>query len=159
MKKGLLLIKPEAYFWSDSITKDIKDYGLYIDDRIEQRWTNEKIRQTYPPEDFPHWPMAEVIDNIIFEKFGKNPWVKAMIISSPKDSMEKIKKELIGPFDASYFQRPEESHTLRYKYGLKRQRFQLPMGKNGEPNYFYYNGTHLSSEERFEIEKKIFFSD
>ena len=156
MERGLLIVKPGAYPQRDSVARDIVDYGLSIDQRIEQRWTVEKIRKTYPPEMYPEWPMAIVIDNIIFGKFGKNPWIEAMIISSEKDSMEKIKKDLIGRFDASYFQRPEESQTLRYKYGIKKSRFPLPIGKNGEMNYFYYNGIHLNPKGRFEFEKNLY---
>ena len=159
MESGLIVVKPEAYFSKDLVSKDIVDYGLYIDQRIEQRWTVEKIKQTYPPEMYPDWPMANVIEHIIFAMFGKNPRIEAMVISSEKDSMEKIKKELIGPLDASFAQRPEESQTLRYKYGIKKSRFPLPIGKNGEMNYFYYNGIHLNPKGRFEFERKIYFPE
>jgi len=155
MPEGLFIIKPEAEPSAKEIVNDIKEYGLSIDQRIRQRWTREKIRGTYPPEIFEDWPIADWYDNIVFERHGKDPWIETMIITSEKESIESIKKNLVGRFDASFAQRPEEKHTLRYKYGLKKIR--RPFQKDENIYYFYYNGSHLSSENRYFIEKELYY--
>ena len=155
MENGLIVVKPEAYLVKDLVAKDVEDYGLSIDRRIKQKWTREKIRQTYPKKNFPNWPMAEFMDNIIFGKAGYEPWIEAMIVSSEKDTVKKVKK-LVGPLDASYAQRPEDSGTLRYKYGIKERRIMIIDGK---PYYFYFNGVHSSTKEDLEREIKIYTQD
>jgi len=155
MEGGLVLVKPEAYFKKDFIVKDIEEYGLSIDQTMPQRWTREKIRQTYPSENYSHWPMAIFIDNIYFGKFGKDPMVEVMLISSEADTIKKIKK-LVGPLDASIAKRPEDSSTLRYKYGL-RESFSVCI--DGKPYYLYFNGIHSSSKEDFKRERKIYFPE
>ena len=154
MEKGLIVVKPAAYYSSDRIANDIEEYSLSIDDRIKQRWTREKIRSTYPAEKYPNWPMASFVDNIIFSRFGKDPLIEAIFVSSSKDTIKKVKK-LVGPLDAAYAQRPEDSETLRYKYGLKERRVMIIDNK---PYYFYFNGTHSSTDEEFRNEEKLYSS-
>ena len=163
MERGLLIVKPGAYPQRDSVARDIEEYGLSIEKRIKQRWTREKIRQTYPLEMYPKWPLAPYIDQFVFERFGKDPEIEAMIIFSEKESMKKIKEEFIGPLDAAFFQRPEDKGKLRTKYGL-RERVMMMVEvedpetgtKEKKPFFYYHNGIHLNPEGRFEFENKLY---
>ncbi|MBN2202801.1 MAG: hypothetical protein JW700_01250 [Candidatus Aenigmarchaeota archaeon] len=155
VRKGIVLIKPFAFPRRDEIVEDIEEseFDLSVDQRIAQRWTKEKIEGTYRPMKYnKKWPMVNKLADIYFDFFGKEPMVEALMVSSDKNTIKKLKK-LVGPLDAAYAKRPEDSKTLRKKYGCP---IRIEEIVDEKKCYFFPNGIHVSSKEEFPRQRNLY---
>jgi len=162
MGETFCLIKPEAFDKRKGIEKDITENNFSIVRKRESHWKWNQIRETYPKEKLNYYSeranliMSFLIPYTISRKFGPNPMVEALILSSEGDTIRDF-VELCGPRDAMKYVKEEFKETLRGKYGLGPEHSFIKTIE-GKECRFDFNGIHRSSREKeFKVDKKIYF--
>jgi len=162
MGRTLAVIKPETFDQREEIKTDIKENDFHIVKNKTLRWHRELIERTYTKEKLNYGSeranevMSLIIPDLIFDNFGENPKIEALILSSKGNTIEDFVR-LCGPTNAFDYLRKEFEKTLRGKYGLGPEK-SFVKTIDGIVCRFYFNGTHrTSTQEEYEEEKEIYF--
>lgn len=162
MGKALLLIKPEAYLDKGRIKYDlVMENNFSIDEDEMMHWKREQMEKTYSKERLNYGSekaneiMSGLIPDAIIEKFGPNPLIEVLILSSKGDTIRDL-VNLCGPRDAIEYVKKEFKNTLRGRYGLGLGHSFIKTIEGRECR-FDFNGTHKSSEEEYEEDVRIYF--
>ena len=165
MGKTFVLIKPEAFDRREDIEKDITENNFSIVEKKELKWIWSQIRKTYSKENLKYYGsnrantlMSFLIPYVITRKFGQDPPIEVLILSSEGDTIKDF-VEICGPRDAMEYVKEEFKNTLRGKYGLGPEH-SFSRTIEGRDCRFEFNGIHKSSrEEEYREELAIYFPD
>jgi nucleoside diphosphate kinase len=162
MGKTFCLLKPEVSFRTEEIEMDIEENNFSLAQRKKLGWKLEQIRRTYSKEKLNYGSeranriMSNLIPDVITQRFGLNPPIEVLILSSEGNSVEDFVR-ICGPRNALEYVREEFQNTLRGKYGLKPEHSFVKNIDNRECR-FDFNGIHRSSTvEEYGTELKIYF--
>jgi len=162
MDKTFCLLKPEISSRTEEVERDIEENNFSLVQSKKLCWKLEQIRRTYSKEKLNYGServnriMSNLIPDVIIQRFGLNPPIEVLILSSEGSTIEDFVR-ICGPRNALEYVRAEFQNTLRGKYGLKPEHSFVKNIDNVECR-FDFNGIHRSSTvEEYGKELEIYF--
>lgn len=162
MGKTFCLLKPEVSSRIEEVERDIEENNFSLTQRKKLGWKLGQIRRTYSKEKLNYGSeranriMSNFIPDVITQRFGLNPPIEVLILSSEGNTIEDFIK-ICGPTHVLEYVKEEFRNTLRGKYGLGPE-YSFATIINGKKCSFDFNAVHKSSSKKeFETERKIYF--